>query len=96
MSAAEHDADGYSAVDAIAGLIAVGSVVLSAFAMHGGFFLGVDAHPGRTAPIAIALAIVAGRMSERFERTARRAMFFAAFAWVVGMTIAVVTDAPLF
>lgn len=95
MTTAEHDAGGFSPVDAVAGLIAVASVVLSAFAMHAGFFLSVDARPARTAPIAMALAIIAARMSERFERTARRAMLFAALAWVVGMTIAVVTDAPL-
>jgi hypothetical protein len=85
----------HSSVDTIAGLLAAASVALSGIAMHAGFFLGIDARPARTAPIAMVLAIVAGRMSSRFEPMSRKAMFVAGLAWVVGMTIAVVTDAPL-
>ena len=49
----------------------------------------------RLVVIASILAIVAGRMSARFEPMARKAMFVAAVAWVVGMTVAVLTEAPL-
>jgi hypothetical protein len=86
----------FTATDAVAGFLAAASVVLSAVAMDLFFVLGVDAHPARTAPIAIVLAIVAGVMSERYERMSLKAMCFAAFAWAFGMTVAVLTGAPLF
>jgi ABC-type Mn2+/Zn2+ transport system permease subunit len=43
----------------------------------------------------VLLALVAARMSERFQSLALKAALFAAFAWVVGMTVAVVTDGAL-
>lgn len=85
----------FSPTDAVAGLLAAASVVLSGVALGLGFVLGVDAHPARTAPVAVVLAIVAGFMSVRFESMSRKAMLFAAFAWSVGMTVAVLTEAPL-
>jgi uncharacterized membrane protein YphA (DoxX/SURF4 family) len=96
VTSVEADRRAFSPVDAVAGLLAVGSVALSAVAMHAGFFLGLDARPARTAAVAMVLAIVAGRMSTRFESTARKAMFLTGLAWIVGMTIAVLTEAPLF
>ena len=96
MTTIDEGRDTHTATDAVAGLMAAASVALSAVAMHLGFFLGIEAHPARTAPIAMILAIVAGRMSIRFEPMARKAMFFSVLAWVVGMAIAVLTEAPLF
>ncbi|MGL6280727.1 MAG: hypothetical protein ACRC50_14375 [Gaiella sp.] len=87
--------DGFTAVDGVAGFLATASFVLSALAMGLGFVLALDAHPARTAAVAVILAIVAALMSERFQPLAQKAMLFAAFAWVVGMTIAVLTEAPL-
>ena len=46
-------------------------------------------------PVAVVLAIVAGRMSARHERLARFAIFAAMVAWVVGMTLAVTTENSL-
>lgn len=87
--------DSFTSVDAVAGFLAAASVVFSALAMHLGFVLGLPAHPARTAPVAVVLAIVAGVMSTRFQPMARKAMLFAALAWVVGMTLAVVDGASL-
>jgi hypothetical protein len=84
-----------SAADTIGGLLAVASFVLSGIAMGFGLLLQLDAHPARLAPVAILLALVAARMSPRFQSLALKAALFAAVAWVIGMTVAVVTDGPL-
>ena len=44
---------------------------------------------------ALVLAIVAGRMSTRFERLAFAAVVAAMVAWVVGMTLVVITENPI-
>ena len=85
----------HSSVDAVAGLLAVGSFVLSGIAAGLGLLLQLDAHPARTAPVALVLAIVAGRMSTRFERLAFAAVIAAMIAWVVGMTLVVITENPI-
>lgn len=84
-----------SATDTIAGLLAVSSVVLSGIAMGLGLLLQLEARPARLAPVAILLALVAARMSVRAQPLALKAAAFGAIAWVVGMTIAVLTEAPL-
>ena len=83
------------AVDVVAGLLAAASIVLSAIAMGLGLLLQLDAHPARLAPVAIVIALVAARMSERYQSLALKAALFGALAWVVGMTIVVATDGPL-
>ena len=96
MSAVEETrSDRASAADTIGGLLAVASVVLSGIAMGFGLLLQLDAHPARLAPVAIVLALVAARMSRKFQSLALKAALFGAFAWVVGMTVAVITDGPL-
>lgn len=82
-------------IDTIAGLLAASSVFISAIAMGGGLLLQVHSRPARLAAVAIVLALVAARMSERYQTLALRAALFAALAWVVGMAIVVVTDGPL-
>jgi len=84
-----------SAVDTVAGLLAAASIVLSAIAMGGGLLLQIDAHPARLAPVAIVIALVAARMSARYQSLALKAALFGALAWVVGLTIVIVTDGPL-
>ena len=83
------------AVDVVAGLLAAASIVLSAIAMGVGLLLQLDAHPARLAPVAIVIALIAARMSERYQSLALKAALFGALAWVVGMTIVVATDGPL-
>ena len=82
-------------IDTVAGLLAVGSIALSGIAMGGGLLLQLDARPARTAPVAILAALLAARMSERVQGLALKAALFAALGWLVGMTIAVLTEAPL-
>ena len=79
----------------VAGLLAVGSIVLSAIAMGFGLILELDARPARTAFVAIILALVSARMSGRYQSLALKAVLFAMVAWVVGMTLAVLTENPL-
>ena len=85
----------HSSADVIAGLLASASIILSAIAMGFGLLLELDARPGRTAFVAIVLALVSARMSEKHQSLALKATLFAMFAWVVGMTIAVLTENPL-
>ncbi len=84
-----------SATDTIAGLLAVSSIVLSGIAMGLGLLLQLEARPARVAPVAILLALVAARMSARAQPLALKAAVFGAVAWVIGMTVAVITEAPL-
>ena len=81
--------------DAIAGLLAMGSIVLSSIAMGFGLIVEVEARPARTTFAAVILALVSARMSARYQPFALKAMLFATVAWVVGMTIAVLTKSPL-
>lgn len=79
----------------MAGVVAVASVVLSGIAMGLGLILQIEARPLRFVPAAVVLALAAGRMSRRYERLALKACVFAMVAWVVGMTLAVITEHPL-
>ncbi len=95
MSTLETPSDRHSAADVVGGLFAVASIILSGIAMGFGLLLELDARPGRTAFVAIVLALVAARLSERYQSLALKATLFAMLAWVVGMTIAVITENPL-
>jgi type IV secretory pathway VirB2 component (pilin) len=95
MSALETQNERHSATDVVAGLLAVASIILSGVAMGFGLLLELDARPSRTAFAAIVLALVSARLSERYQSLALKATLFAMLAWVVGMTIAVLTENPL-
>lgn len=95
-SVEETHGDRTTAADTIAGLLAVSSIVLSGLAMGFGLLLQLDAHPARLSPVAIVLALVAARMSARYQSLALKAALFGAVAWVIGMVVVVVTDGPLF
>ena len=75
--------------------MAMASLVLSGIAMGLGLLLEVEARPVRTGAAAIALALVASMMTQRYRTLALVATLVSAFAWVVGMTSAVVTENPL-
>jgi len=85
----------FSSLDAVAGVLAVGSVVLSGIAMGLGLLLELDARPARLAPVAVIAALAAARMSPRFQSLALKAAVFAMVAWVAGMTLVVITENPL-
>jgi hypothetical protein len=77
-----------SGVDTVAGLMAAAAIVLAA--------LAIVERPARFAPVAMALALIASRMSERYQRLGLAAAVAAMIGWVLGMTFAVITDNPLF
>ena len=89
MSALEpaQEQERFSAVDAVAGLMGAAAVALAG--------ISLVYYPGRLAPVAILLALVASRMSARFERLALTAVVAGGIAWVVGMTVAVLTENPI-
>jgi hypothetical protein len=77
----------FTLTDAIAGLLAAASLALSGIALAD--------RPARLAPAAILAALVAGRMSVRYQRLALAAAVAAMLAWIVGMTLAVITEHPI-
>jgi len=95
MSSLETRPAQHSTADLVAGFLAVGSIVLSALAMGFGLILQLEARPARTCFAAIVLALVSARMSARYQSLALKATLFAMVAWVVGMTIAVITNHAL-
>ena len=44
---------------------------------------------------AIIIALVAARMSARYQSLALKAALFGGLAWVIGVTVAIITDGPL-
>jgi hypothetical protein len=85
----------YTVTDVLAGLLAAGSLLLSFIAIGFGLILQVEPRPARLAPVALVLALVAGRMSVRYQRLAFAALLTGMVAWVVGLTLAVITHHPL-
>lgn len=95
MSAVEPRAERYTSVDAVAGLLASASLVLSGITMGLGLLLELDARPSRYGPVAMILALVAARMSERHQRLSLAAAAFAILAWIVGMALMIWTENPI-
>lgn len=96
MTSIESRRERNSSADTIAGFLAVASIVLSALALGAGLILEVDARPVRTSIAAAILALVSARLSARYQSLALVALIVAMVAWVVGMTLAVLTDNALF
>ena len=82
------DAHRWSAADNVAGFLATLSIFASA--------LGLIWRPVRLIPFAVVIALIAARMSARNERIAWYAVIAAVVCWTLGMTIAVVTENPLY
>ena len=78
----------HTARDAIAGLLASAAIFASA--------IGLAYRPARILPFAVILALVAARMSTRWSRLAGFAVAVVVICWVLGMTIAVLTQNPLY
>jgi len=74
--------------DAVAGILAAISLTASV--------LAVFYRPVRLAPFAILIAIVAAGIGGRHARLAAVAVGVATVAWLVGMTVAVLTSKPLY
>ena len=82
------DSHRWSAADNVAGFLATLSIFASA--------LGLIWRPVRLIPFAIVIALIAARMSARNERIAWYAVVAAVVCWTAGMTIAVITENPLY
>jgi hypothetical protein len=95
LSAVRDPADRFTVADAVAGLMATGSIVLSFIAAGVGLIVQLDARPAVLAPAAAVVALVAARMSTYHRRLALAAVLIATIAWVVGMTVAVITENPI-
>jgi hypothetical protein len=77
------------AAETVAGFLAAASIAVSAVAMV--------YRPVRLAPVALLVAFLAVALSERhFSRLAAFAVAFGALGWLVGMTIAVLAEEPLY
>jgi hypothetical protein len=88
LSAQAEPSTRWTTADTIAGLLATASIFTSA--------VGLAYRPVRLIPFAILLAFVAARMSARQERLGRLAIAAAVICWTLGMTIAVITENPLY
>jgi hypothetical protein len=75
-------------IEAVAGLMAAASIAVSAIALV--------QTPVRLAPAAVIVALVATAIGGRHQRLAAFAVAAAAVAWLIGMTIAVATESPLY
>jgi hypothetical protein len=95
VSSVPESAGRFTVTDAIAGLMAAGSILLSFIAAGFGLILEIDPRPARLAPVAVIVALVAGRMSVRFQRLAFYAVIAAVIGWTLGMTLAVITKNPI-
>ena len=88
MSTYQSDAHRWTTADSIAGFLATLSIFASS--------LGLIWRPARLIPFAVVIALVAARMSERNQRIAWFAVLAAVVCWTAGMTIAVLTENPLY
>ncbi len=88
MSVDESAVGRWSATDTVAGFLATLSIFASALALA--------YRPARIVPFAVLLALIATRMSARNERLAAWAVAVSVICWTLGMTIAVVTESPLY
>ena len=72
----------------VAGFLATAAIFLSA--------IGVAYRPARLIPVAVVVVLVAARMTERYTRLVGWAVAITVVCWIVGMTIAVITEHPLY
>jgi len=88
VSAQPQPATREGPADTIAGLLAALSIFASA--------IGVAYRPARLIPFAIGLALVAAAMSPRHRRLTSLAVGLGGLCFLLGMTVAVITDNPIF
>lgn len=77
-----------SAVEAVAGLLAVAAIVVA--------LVGIAYRPARLTPAAIVVSLIAAGMTTRWRTLAATAAVVSGLAWLIGMSIAVITSHPLF
>ena len=82
------DAPRWSTADTVAGFLATLSIFASA--------VGLVWRPARIIPAAVLIALIAARMSARNQRIAFYAVIAGVVCWTAGMSIAVITENPLY
>jgi hypothetical protein len=82
------DAHRWSTTDTVAGFLATLSIFASA--------VGLVWRPARIVPVAVLIALIAARMSARNQRIALYAVIAGVICWTAGMSIAVITENPLY
>ena len=82
------DAHRWSTADTVAGFLATISIFASA--------IGLVWRPARIIPAAVLVALIAARMSARNQRIAFYAVIAGVICWTAGMSIAVITENPLY
>ena len=94
------EADGRSGIDTLAGLMASVAIFISVlgatdfdFSIEG---THLDARPVRLSVAAVVLALVAAGLGGRHRRLAGAAVAIAGACWIIAMTVAVITQRPLF
>lgn len=88
MSVAPHAESSGRPGEAIAGLLAALSIFASC--------LGLAYRPARLIPVAVLLGLLAAAIGGRHSRLAVLAIAIGGVCFIVGMTIAVLTDNPIF
>jgi hypothetical protein len=86
VSSYEERREGASA--SIAGFLAALAIVVS--------LIGIAHRPARLIPPAIVVALIALAMGGRHQRLAVFALVVCGVAWLVGMTVGVIVNHPLF
>jgi hypothetical protein len=74
--------------EAVAGFLAAASIALS--------FVAMVEKPVRLAPFALVVAFIAVALGGRHQRLATAAVVIGILGWLVGMTVAISTENPLY
>ena len=100
VTSVQPEAEGRSGIETLAGLMASVAIFLGVlgatdfnFSIEG---THLDARPVRISVAAVVLALIAAGLGGRHRRLAGAAVAIAGTCWVIAMTVAVVTQRPLF
>ena len=88
MSAVPEPEQHARPADLVGGLLAALSIFIGA--------IGVVHTPLRIIPIAVILALVSVRMTDHFRTLAAWAVWLSIVWWLLGMTVAIITENPLY
>jgi hypothetical protein len=88
MSAVPEQEPRVRTADVVGGFLAAASIFVGA--------IGVAETPVRIIPISVVVALVAVRMTDRYRTLAAWAVWLNIVWWLLGMTVAIVTENPLY
>jgi len=100
MSSMSPEAESRSSIDTLAGLMSSVAIFLGVLGATDFNFstdgTHLDARPVRISVAAVLLALIAAGLGGRHQRLAGAAVAIAGVCWVIAMTVAVITQRPLF